>query len=117
MRQDSKERVLDARSAERYRGENEVIDPVPGHIPGAISMPYAGNLNPDGTFRSVGELTRRYKRILGDVPGDHVAVYCGSGVTAAHDILAMKLAGLGDAKLYAGSYSEWITNPKRPVQK
>jgi len=109
-------RVLDVRAADRYRGENETIDPVPGHIPGAISAPYAGNLNPNGTFRSSESLATRYKRIISGVPINHVVCYCGSGVTATHDILAMMIAGLGEARLYAGSYSEWITDPKRPVE-
>ncbi len=117
IRLDASFRVLDARSADRYHGENEVIDPVAGHIPGAISAPYAGNLNPDGTFRAEDRICARYKRLLGNIPTSHVVCYCGSGVTAAHDILAMMKAGLGEAKLYAGSYSEWITDPKRPVEK
>ncbi len=117
IRQSPDYRLLDARSADRYRGENETIDPVAGHIPGAISAPYAGNLNPDGTFRSDARLCARYKRLVGDVPIDHVVCYCGSGVTAVHDILAMMKAGLGEARLYAGSYSEWITKPEHPVEK
>jgi thiosulfate/3-mercaptopyruvate sulfurtransferase len=110
-------RVLDARSADRFRGENETIDPVPGHIPGAISAAYAGNLNPDGTFRSQQSLLARYKRLIDKVPTTNVICYCGSGVTATHDILAMIIAGLGEARLYAGSYSEWITDLKKPVEK
>jgi thiosulfate/3-mercaptopyruvate sulfurtransferase len=110
-------RLLDARSADRFRGENETIDPVAGHIPGAISAPYADNLNLEGTFCPSEQLAARYKKILNDVPIDHVICYCGSGVSAVHDILAMMVAGLGEANLYAGSYSEWITNPKRPVEK
>jgi len=117
MRQDPEYRVLDARSADRFRGENETIDPIPGHIPGAVSAAYAGNLNPDGTFLEKDELKARYKRLIGDVPTQRVVCYCGSGVTATHDILAMVMAGMGEAKLYAGSYSEWITDPKRPVEK
>lgn len=117
MRQDPTYRVLDARSADRYRGENEVIDPIPGHIPGAISAPYADNLKPDGTFQEKDDLEARYTRLLGEVPAKRVVCYCGSGVTATHDILAMIMAGLGEARLYAGSYSEWITDPKRPVDK
>jgi thiosulfate/3-mercaptopyruvate sulfurtransferase len=117
IRLDPRYRLLDARSANRFRGENETIDTVPGHIPGAISAPYAGNLNPDGTFRPKERLAARYKKILGDVPIEHVVCYCGSGVTAVHDILAMMVAGLGEARLYAGSYSEWITDTKRPVEK
>jgi thiosulfate/3-mercaptopyruvate sulfurtransferase len=110
-------RLLDARSAERFSGENETIDPIAGHIPGAVSAPYAGNLNPDGTFRTTKSLENRYKRLLNDVPADHVVFYCGSGVSATHDIVAMLLAGLGEARLYPGSYSEWITDPKRSVEK
>ncbi len=117
MCQDPHYRVLDARSADRFRGENETIDPIAGHIPGAISAPYAGNLNPDGTFRTDERLCARYKRLIGDVPIDHVISYCGSGVTAVHDVLAMVKAGLGEPRLYAGSYSEWITNPMHPVEK
>lgn len=117
MRKDPAYRVLDARSADRYRGENETIDPVAGHIPGAISAPYASNLNPDGTFKSDEDIAARYKRLIDAVPINQVVCYCGSGVTAAHDVLAMVKGGLGEARLYAGSYSEWITDPKRPVEK
>jgi thiosulfate/3-mercaptopyruvate sulfurtransferase len=117
MRINPEYRVLDARTAERYRGENETIDPVAGHIPGAISAPYPNNLNLDGTFRSDESLAERYKQLVNGVPIDHVVAYCGSGVTATHDILAIMKAGLGEARLYAGSYSEWITDPKRAVEK
>ena len=117
MRTDPQYRVLDVRAADRYHGENETIDPIPGHIPGAISAPYVDNLKPNGTFRSSERLAARYKRIVSGVPINHVVCYCGSGVTATHDILAMMKAGLGEARLYAGSYSEWITDPKRPVEK
>jgi thiosulfate/3-mercaptopyruvate sulfurtransferase len=117
MRKDPHCRVLDARSADRYRGENETIDPVAGHIPGAISAPYAGNLNPDGTFRTNESIAARYKKLISGVLINHVVCYCGSGVTATHDILAMMKAGLGEARIYAGSYSEWITDPNRPVEK
>ena len=117
LRQDPQYRLLDARSADRFRGENETIDPIPGHIPGAISAAYAGNLNPDGTFRPAERLAARYRRILNGVPSEHVVSYCGSGVTAAHNILAIMVAGLGETRLYAGSYSEWITDPNRPVEK
>jgi thiosulfate/3-mercaptopyruvate sulfurtransferase len=117
MRQDKDYLVMDARTADRYRGENETIDPVAGRIPGAISVPYVDNLNLDGTFKSDEQLAEQYKMALGDVPIENVAVYCGSGVTSVHDILAMMKAGLGEARLYAGSFSEWITDPERPVQK
>ena len=109
--------LLDARAADRFSGENETIDPIPGHIPGAISMPYAGNLNPDGTFQNAKSLLERYRSLLGKEAADRVVCYCGSGVTATHDILAMMIAGMGEARLYAGSYSEWITDPKRTVEK
>jgi thiosulfate/3-mercaptopyruvate sulfurtransferase len=109
--------VLDARSADRYRGKNETIDPVAGHIPGAISAPYADNLNPDCTFQSTEIIADRYRSLLKKIPGNRVVCYCGSGVTATHDILAIMMAGLGEARLYAGSYSEWITDPKRLVEK
>ena len=109
--------LLDSRTAERYRGENETIDPIAGHIPGAISAPYPDNLNPDGTFRSDDELRARFNSLLGNTPADHTAFYCGSGVTAAHNILALKHVGLGDARLYVGSWSEWIANRQRPIEK
>ena len=102
--------LLDARAGERYRGEQEPIDPVAGHIPGAVSAPTADNLNPDGTFRSTAELTARFT-CLGAGP---VGAYCGSGVTAAHEVLALALAGV-PAALYVGSWSNWITDPARPV--
>jgi len=117
IRLDPAWRLLDARGADRFRGENEIIDPVAGHIPGAISAPYMGNLNPDGTFRPAEELARRYSRLIGDIPLDRVVVYCGSGVTSIHNILAMMHAGMGEARLYAGSWSEWITDSSRPVAK
>jgi thiosulfate/3-mercaptopyruvate sulfurtransferase len=117
MRKNPQYRLLDARSADRFQGENETIDPVAGHIPGAISAPYAWNLNTDSTFRVSENLAARYKRLINGVPIHHVVCYCGSGVTATHDILAMMKAGLGEARLYAGSYSEWITDPNRPVEK
>jgi thiosulfate/3-mercaptopyruvate sulfurtransferase len=107
--------LLDARSADRYRGENETLDPVAGHIPGARSLPYGGNLSKDGTFLPVETLRTRYQAALGGTPAEEAVFYCGSGVTAAHNVLAVAHAGLGDAKLYAGSWSEWITDPARPV--
>jgi thiosulfate/3-mercaptopyruvate sulfurtransferase len=115
VREDPAWRVLDARAAERFRGENETIDPVAGRIPGAISAPYADNLAPDGRLRSATELRERYHQLLGNVPAKQAVCYCGSGVTAAHDLLAIAHAGLGEARLYAGSWSEWITDPTRPV--
>ena len=105
--------LLDARAAERYRGEIEPVDPVAGHIPGAVSAPTAENVNGDGTFRPPAELAARFAA-LGVRPGGETGVYCGSGVTAAHEVLALTMAGL-PAALYAGSWSEWITDPARPV--
>ena len=104
-------RLLDARSADRFRGENETLDPVGGHIPGAISAPFAENLE-EGRFRSAAALQDRFEALLGDVPPEQTVMYCGSGVTAAHNLLALAHAGLGDARLYAGSWSEWLANPK-----
>jgi thiosulfate/3-mercaptopyruvate sulfurtransferase len=116
-RQEAGYKLLDSRTPERYRGEREPIDPIAGHIPGAISAPYPDNLNSDGTFRSDEELRARFTALLGDTPAEQTAFYCGSGVTAAQNILALQHAGLGEAKLYAGSWSEWITNPHRPIEK
>jgi thiosulfate/3-mercaptopyruvate sulfurtransferase len=107
--------VVDSRSADRYRGENETIDPVAGHIPGAISLPFAGTLSSSGTFHSRDDLRMIYQSGLGKIPAEQVVFYCGSGVTAAVNVLAMAHAGLGDARLYAGSWSEWITDPSRPI--
>ena len=107
--------LLDARAEERYRGETEPVDPVAGHIPGAVSAPTAGNVNPDGTFSDPAGLAARFAA-LGADPGSGTPVgsYCGSGVTAAHEVFALALAGL-PAALYVGSWSNWVTDPSRPV--
>jgi thiosulfate/3-mercaptopyruvate sulfurtransferase len=115
VRSDPGWRIVDARGADRYRGENETIDPVAGHIPGARSAPWADNLDSTGRFRSPTELLARYQAVVEGVPPDRIVAYCGSGVTAAHNALAMAHAGLGDIRLYPGSWSEWITDPARPV--
>ncbi|MFG3056107.1 sulfurtransferase [Kitasatospora sp. NPDC048239] len=104
--------LLDARAGERYRGETEPIDPRAGHIPGALSAPTTENVGPDGRFRSAAELAERF-RALGAGERE-LAVYCGSGVTAAHQILALAVAGL-PATLYPGSWSEWSSDESRPV--
>jgi thiosulfate/3-mercaptopyruvate sulfurtransferase len=115
IRRDSTWRLIDARSTGRYHGQNETIDPVAGHIPGAISAHYAENLNSDGVFWRPEVLRERYEVLLGEVPPENTVFYCGSGVTATHNILAMQHAGLGWSRLYVGSWSEWITDPRRPV--
>lgn len=107
--------LFDARASERYRGEAEPIDPVAGHIPGARSLPFQKNLGPEGRFLPPAELKRRFEAALGDSSASEAVVYCGSGVTAAHDLLAFEVAGLERPRLYAGSWSEWITDPDRPV--
>lgn len=107
--------VVDARAAERYHGEVEPIDPVAGHVPGAVNVPTSRNLDERGRFREPAELAAVYAEV-GAVPGADVAVYCGSGVTAAHDVLALELAGVR-AALYPGSWSEWVADPGRPVER
>jgi thiosulfate/3-mercaptopyruvate sulfurtransferase len=97
--------VLDARAGERYRGEREPVDPKAGHVPGALSAPWMENLGPDGRFKSAAELRKQFAA-LGADKGSPV-VYCGSGVNACHDLLALELAGLAGARLYAGSWSDW----------
>ena len=115
MRGDPASRVIDARAADRYRGENETIDAVAGHIPGATNAPYQENLAKDGTFLPKSQLKARYLAALDGVPPEKTAFYCGSGVTAIHDLLAIQHAGLGEAGLYAGSWSEWIAPRTRPI--
>ena len=109
--------LIDAREGARYRGDAEPIDPVAGRIPGALNVPFQQNLGDDGVFKSVDDLAALYKNPIGDKAIDEVICYCGSGVTAAHNVLAVTHAGLGTPKLYAGSWSEWITDPERPVER
>ncbi|HET8602988.1 MAG TPA: sulfurtransferase [Marmoricola sp.] len=104
--------LVDARAPERFRGEVEPVDPVGGHIPGAVNVPTEANLDADGRFLAPGEL----HRIYGPVEGRDPAVYCGSGVTACHDLLALAVLGI-EARLYGGSWSEWVTDPRRPVAR
>jgi thiosulfate/3-mercaptopyruvate sulfurtransferase len=115
IRTDPRYRLFDARAADRYRGENETIDPIAGHIPGAVSAPYAANLDAAGRFLPAAALRARFARLLGDVPAERSVFYCGSGVTAAQDVLALAAAGLGEGRLYPGSWSDWITDPARPI--
>ena len=107
--------LIDARAAARYRGETEPIDPVAGRIPGAVNVPSALNLGADGRFRTAAELRDVYAAV-GATGSATVAAYCGSGVTATHDVLALEVAGVA-AALYPGSWSEWIVDPSRPVAR
>lgn len=107
--------LVDARSADRFAGRNETIDPVAGHIPGARNHPFTDNVDAAGRFLDRGTLRERFARTLEGIPPDAAICMCGSGVTACHDLLAMEVAGLKDARLYAGSWSEWIRDPRRPI--
>lgn len=107
--------LLDARALPRFLGEVEPIDPVAGHIPGAQCAAFTDNLGADGRFLPADELRQRFDGLRGERPLENLVAYCGSGVTACHNLFAMSLAGYPLAPLYAGSWSEWITNPARPV--
>lgn len=110
--------VVDARSPERFRGENETLDPVGGHIPGAVNRFYFDNLDDDGCFfKPAAELRAEFDALLEGRPAQQVVQQCGSGVTACHNLLAMELAGLSGSKLYPGSWSEWCSDPARPVAR
>ena len=108
--------LLDARAPDRFDGSNETIDPRGGHIPGARNAPFADNLTADDRFADRALLRRRFESLLGGSGDLPTVCYCGSGVTAAHNILAMVHAGLPEPALYAGSWSEWITDPDNPVE-
>lgn len=107
--------LVDARAAPRYRGEEEPLDPVAGHIPGARNHPYRDNVHADGRFRSPEELESRFEQTLGEHAPESAVYYCGSGVTACQLLLAAAHAGLPPGRLYAGSWSEWSRDPDRPV--
>jgi thiosulfate/3-mercaptopyruvate sulfurtransferase len=107
--------LVDARGADRFAGRNETIDPRAGHVPGARNHPFVGNLGVDGRFLTADELRRRWNIVLGSLPPSAVVAMCGSGVTACHNLLALEHAGLRGARLYAGSWSEWIRDPRRPI--
>ena len=112
----SRDRILlDARTPERYRGEQEPIDPVAGHIPGARNRPWQQNLNADQTFKSAVELRHEFDLMLGADAPQKITHQCGSGVTACHSVFAMQLAGLPGSALYGGSWSEWVSDRSRPV--
>jgi len=109
--------VLDARAADRFRGDIEPVDPVAGHIPGAHNRPYTDNLTPQGVFKPASLLRSEFGALLGQVSPAAVVHQCGSGVTACHNALAMTIAGLPGSRLYPGSWSEWIADPTRPVAR
>jgi thiosulfate/3-mercaptopyruvate sulfurtransferase len=114
---DPKTMLVDARAPERYAGTVEPIDPVAGHIPGAVNHPFTANLGPDGRFLSAGELGRRWQERLQGRDLENLVAMCGSGVTACHNLLSLEVAGLTGGKLYAGSWSEWIRDPRRPIAR
>ncbi|WP_332848496.1 sulfurtransferase [Massilia sp. S19_KUP03_FR1] len=105
--------IVDARAPDRFRGENETIDPVGGHIPGARNRFFKDNLGPDGRFKDAAQLRAELAPIVGDATAS--VMQCGSGVTACHNLLALEVAGMPGAKLYPGSWSEWVSDPARPV--
>ena len=109
--------VVDARAPERYRGEIEPLDPVAGHIPGAINRPFQQNLRPDGRFKPAPVLRQEFESLLAGRAPESLIHHCGSGVTACHNLLAMELAGLPGGALYPGSWSEWCADPARPVAR
>jgi len=109
--------VVDARAPDRFRGENETLDPVGGHIPGARNRFFRDNLGPDGRFKPAEALREEWLSVLAGASADAVVNQCGSGVTACHNLLAMELAGLRGARLYPGSWSEWCADPQRPVAR
>ncbi len=109
--------LIDARTPERYRGEQEPIDPVAGHIPYALNRAFQLNLDGNGLFLPPEQLRQQFKQLIGSAAPEQVVHYCGSGVTACHNLLAMEHAGLTGSKLYAGSWSEWIRNKNRTVAK
>ena len=108
-------RLVDGRGADRYAGQNETIDPVAGHVPGAVNHPFARNVDASGRMRPAAELRAEWLQTLGGVPPTTMVAMCGSGVSACHNLLALEHAGLGGARLYPGSWSEWIRDPARPV--
>jgi thiosulfate/3-mercaptopyruvate sulfurtransferase len=115
IRLDPQHILIDARSPVRFRGEQETIDAAAGHIPGAINHFYGDNLTPDGKFLSPEILREKYLSLLHGLPPQNAVIYCGSGVTSCHVLLALEAAGLPGARLYPGSWSEWIRDPQRPI--
>jgi len=114
-RTDSKSLIIDARAPDRYDGRNETIDALGGHIPGAVNRFWQANLLPDGRFKPAEQLRSEFSALLGQRRGEGVILQCGSGVTACHHVLALKRAGIDGARLYPGSWSQWISDPARPI--
>ena len=115
FREDPSVKLIDARNAERFAGMNETIDPVAGHVPGAVNRFWQKNLDPDGRFKAPERLRAEFLDLLGGSPPGEAVHMCGSGVTACHNMFAMELAGLPAGRLYPGSWSEWCADPSRPV--
>ena len=109
--------LIDARAAPRYRGDVEPLDPVAGHIPGALNRPFAQNLDADGKFKPPAQLKTEFEALLAGRDAGTVVHHCGSGVSAVPNVIAMELAGYAPAPLYAGSWSEWCSDPARPAEK
>ncbi|GAB4211463.1 MAG: sulfurtransferase [Sandaracinaceae bacterium] len=114
LREDPRWLVIDVRAPARYRGEVEPIDPIAGHIPGAVNVPFSENLDPSGRFLDAAALRAKYEALLAGRPAERAIVHCGSGVTACHTLLALERAGLTGALLYVGSWSEWCRRPELP---
>lgn len=108
--------IVDARSRDRFHGIGETTDPRAGHIPGSVSRPYTVNVGPDGRFKSAEALAAEWRTLLGDRPRGTLVMSCGSGVSACHNLLSLEIAGIGGAMLYPGSWSEWCSDPSRPIE-
>jgi thiosulfate/3-mercaptopyruvate sulfurtransferase len=115
LRQEPRKKLLDVRSAERWRGDSEPFDPAAGHIPGSLNLAWNENLGPDGRFKSPEVLRAQYEALLDGTPPERLTVHCGSGVTACHTLLALDLAGLSGSALYVGSWSEWCRSGRERV--
>lgn len=107
--------LVDARAADRFAGRNETVDPVAGHVPGAVNLPFTGNMGPSLQFLDRAQLRQRWSSLLDQPQLPQIVAMCGSGITACHNLLALEVAGHSGAQLYVGSFSEWITDPARPV--
>ena len=116
MSRESEGRLVDARAPERFEGRSETLDPAAGHIPGAVNHFFRQNATPDGTLLPLGTLREQFERVLGRHPPERTVMYCGSGVTACHNLLALEHAGLHGARLFPGSWSEWSADPARPIE-